>query len=140
MVVDASVWVAALDPGDPFRPVAIAFLTAATAAAVEFAGPATMVVEIACAMARKTGDPEVGIRAYHELMDNADLSLHPLDPSLLDLALQLGAGLGLRSGDALYAAVARRRSVPLVSWDRELLERAGAVTPEEWLARAPAQS
>lgn len=134
MVIDASVWVAASDPHDPLQQVAITFLAAAALSGTELRGPSIMVVEVACALARKAGDPEVGVRAYHELMDHAELALERIDAALLEGAVQLGAGLGLRSGDALYVAVAKHHSMPLVSWDRDLVERAGAVTPEQWLA------
>lgn len=133
MVVDASVWVAASDPHDPLRQEAIAFLSSAAESGALLRGPATLVVEVACALARKAGHPAVGARAYEELMDHADLHLDAVDASLIEAAIRLGAGLGLRSGDAFYAAVARRHKVPLIAWDRELVERAGAVTPEAWL-------
>lgn len=35
--------------------------------------------------------------------------------------------------DALYAAAAAIYASELVSWDEDLLRRAGAVTPADWL-------
>jgi predicted nucleic acid-binding protein len=138
MVVDASVWVAASDPHDPLRRVAVSVFKSAAESGAVLRGPATLVVEVACALARKAGHPGVGVRAYEELMDHAGLHLDPVDGSLIEAAIRLGAGLGLRSGDAFSAAVARRHEVPLIAWDRELVERAGAVTPEAWLGSASA--
>ncbi len=41
----------------------------------------------------------------------------------------------LRGAIALYAATASLANAPLVSWDDELVSRAGAVTPQQWLAK-----
>ena len=50
-------------------------------------------------------------------------------------AVRLGTTTGLRAADALYAATAARSGDGvLVSWDLELIERAGAVTPPAWLS------
>jgi predicted nucleic acid-binding protein len=46
----------------------------------------------------------------------------------------LGTEKRLRSGDALYIAAAERTGVRLVTWDPELIERAGSITPIDWLA------
>ena len=46
---------------------------------------------------------------------------------------RLGTGRYLRSGDALYAALAEGLEGEVVTWDMELVERAGALTPREWI-------
>jgi predicted nucleic acid-binding protein len=53
---------------------------------------------------------------------------------LLPIAEEVGCRVFLRGADALYAATARVTRTPLIAWDRELIERAGALTPEQWLA------
>lgn len=53
---------------------------------------------------------------------------------LLRQAISIGPRLLLRGADALYAATAVLYSADLVSWDNELVQRAGAVTPADWLA------
>jgi len=63
------------------------------------------------------------------------LHLEPLDEGLLSEALRLGTTFRLRAADALYAATASLGADGvLVSWDNELIERAGAATPTAWLA------
>ena len=50
-------------------------------------------------------------------------------------AATLGAERFLRGADAVYAATAEATDGRLVSWDREQVERAGAITPQAWLDR-----
>jgi len=47
----------------------------------------------------------------------------------------MGTERFLRAGDAIYAAVAEAVDGEIVSWDKELVNRAGAVTPEAWVER-----
>jgi len=50
-------------------------------------------------------------------------------------AIAVGTRRFLRSGDALYAALAEELECEVVAWDVELVERAGALTPGDWIAR-----
>ncbi|HEV8260717.1 MAG TPA: hypothetical protein VGQ19_08175 [Burkholderiales bacterium] len=43
--------------------------------------------------------------------------------------MAIAAQYFLRGADAVYAALARQLGTPLVTWDKELLERAAAVVP-----------
>ena len=65
---------------------------------------------------------------------NPLLSLLPLNERLLVLAGELGVRNRVRGADALYVAAAVLSGAPLVSWDQELVNRAGAVTPTDWLS------
>ena len=65
------------------------------------------------------------------------MHLDPLDGALLRLALRLGLQQRLRGADALYAATAQLAGAALISWDNELIQRAGAMTPSAWLAANP---
>jgi predicted nucleic acid-binding protein len=56
-----------------------------------------------------------------------------LRDELLLEAESIGAASFLRGADALYAATSRTTDGQLVSWDREMVERAGAITPSDWL-------
>ena len=53
---------------------------------------------------------------------------------MLRQAIQVGTRDFL-SGDALYAAVREGTEGEVVSWDGELIGRAGALTPEGWIER-----
>jgi predicted nucleic acid-binding protein len=75
--------------------------------------------------------------ALNQLRAHPLLTLQPLDQALLGAAAQLGLQHLLRGADALYAATAQLSRSQLVSWDNELIQRAGAFTPPAWLAANP---
>ncbi len=133
LTVDANVWVSAFDSRNHFHGASTGFLVAALEQGLSFTGPAFVLVEVACALARRGGDAGTGRAARDELLANPRLVLEPLTGAFLSAAARLGADLRLRSGDALYAAAAELTRAPLVSWDDELIRRAGAVTPATWL-------
>jgi predicted nucleic acid-binding protein len=77
----------------------------------------------------------MGHKASVKMKANKLIHLEALDDGLLSEALRLGTRFRLRAVDALYAATAALETDGvLVSWDNELIERAGAVTPTAWLA------
>jgi len=133
LAVDANVWVSAFDPHNHFHGASAGFLAAALEQGLSFTGPAFVLVEVACALARRGGDTRTGHAARDELLANPRLALEPLTSAFLSAAARLGADLRLGSGDALYAAAAELTRAPLVSWDDELIRRAGGATPATWL-------
>ena len=78
-------------------------------------------------------NPAIGTRAAGEIRVHRLVHLDPLDGALLRLGLQQR----LRGADALYAATAQLAGAALISWDNELIQRAGAMTPSAWLAANP---
>lgn len=135
LVLDANIWVSAFDAGDPHHPESVALLAAAARRGEALAGPALLLLESVCALARRTGDPELARAAGERLAAHPALRLEPMDDDLLATALHLGTALRLRGGDALYAATAALLACPLLSWDAELVARGGAESPRTWLAR-----
>jgi predicted nucleic acid-binding protein len=131
--VDANVWVAALDESDAFHAVSTRFLESARDRRLLLHGPAILLVEIACALARRRDDAEAGLAAAATLRGLVALRLHAHDPELEIGALELGARLRLRGADSYYVAVAARAKTPLITWDAEMLDRAGGRTPAKWL-------
>jgi predicted nucleic acid-binding protein len=68
---------------------------------------------------------------------------NPLTEAQGEKAAALAAQQFLRGAHAVYVALAKQLGAPLVTWDKELLERAAAVvptlTPSEWLRRNPGE-
>jgi predicted nucleic acid-binding protein len=60
-----------------------------------------------------------------------------VDASLARLSADLAAQLQLGGADALYVALAQRLGIPLITWDREQLQRGlaavTALTPDDAL-------
>ena len=135
LTVDASVWVAAGNPDDMFAERSREFLAVAAQQSESFCAPAFVEVEVACALARRWQNAEAGRQWAKSIRVNPGITAVPADAALLAFAVHLGTKLLLRAGDALYVAVSMIYSAPLISWDAELIQRAGAITPSDWLAK-----
>jgi predicted nucleic acid-binding protein len=57
-----------------------------------------------------------------------------VDTLLIAQAMLSATRSFLRGADALYAATAKLNNTHLISWDEELIRRANAITPSDWLA------
>ncbi len=137
VAVDASVWIAGQDAADPFCAASRLFFNRALAAGIVIHVPAFAQVEVACALARKLRNPSQGERLTSLIFKTASAREHPVNAALLAKALSLGTTKFLRGADSLYAATAEIRGCGLVSWDKEHLKRAGALSPNDWLTANP---
>jgi predicted nucleic acid-binding protein len=135
LTVDSNVWIAAGDPTDRFHAASREFLTAAVDDQRTFILPAFAWVEIACALARRLRNAQLGVRAANAVLALPRVQSVPTDESMLLHALEVGPRLMVRGADALFASVAVQHKSILISWDKELVQRAGALTPLEWLQR-----
>lgn len=134
LTLDASVWVSALDPGDAFHGKSATFVDMISRQKLALHGPAIVVLEVSCALSRRLRRAGPADEAARWLRAHPMLTLLAVDDVLLEGAIGIGRERGLRGMDALYAATAALMGAPLVSWDVELLQRAGAKSPMEWMA------
>ena len=137
LVLDANLWVAAFDPSDRFHDDSVTLFRTSAARSQVLAGPSFVVLESVCALGRRIGDPQKARAAGAKMTAHPSLHFEPVTEALLAEALRLGLDHRLRGPDALYAATAVRLGCPLLSWDLELLERGGALSPSDWLAANP---
>lgn len=137
MTLDASVWIAGLDMADRFHLDSVHFFSVATMQGWSLFAPTFALVEVGCAVARRKGDGEHGRRALERIRSWSQLTLVEATRYLPDPAAEVGISCLLRGSDATYAATARVTGTRLVTWDRELIERAGGMTPTDWLAANP---
>lgn len=137
LTIDANVWVAAADPSDEFSEDSRAFLRGVIKRRQRIYLPAFAPVEIACALARRRRSAVAGQVLATALVQLPWVVQVPLDTQLLARALLSGTQGLLRGADALYVATAELHQTPLISWDTELIRRAGAITPRDWLATTP---
>jgi predicted nucleic acid-binding protein len=135
LVVDASVWVSAADASDAFSETSRHFLLTALRRRTAILLPAITRLEVACALARRLRDAGQGRELAEELLRSPLVNEAALDAPLLTAALARGTAAFLRAADALYVAAAQSTDAELVAWDRELICRAGALSPETWLTR-----
>jgi predicted nucleic acid-binding protein len=137
VTVDASVWIAAQDQADPFCAQSRLFFSRVALAGIVFQVPAFARLEVACALTRKLRNPQQGERLANLVFQAAGAREHPINSMLLAKALAVGTTKFLRGADAIYSATAELVGCALVSWDKEHLQRAGALTPDDWLLANP---
>jgi predicted nucleic acid-binding protein len=86
--------------------------------------PALLLLEVAGAIARRTGDHNLAQRTLEELSHLPGLRLIEMERSLIEAAGNLAAQLGLRGADAVYVAAAEYLNLPLCTLDEEQARRA----------------
>jgi predicted nucleic acid-binding protein len=137
VVVDASVWVSRLVPHAVHHEVSRHWLERYTADGGRLVAPVILFIEVAGAIARRTGQPALAHRAVAQLWSIGALRVAPVDMAVGREATRLAADLRMRGADAIYAAVARRLRIPLVTWDAEQQQRAGVLIPTYTPAAIP---
>ncbi len=127
-VLDASVFVSAVSPHEVHHGEALR-LMATVPDDVPYVVPAVFRVEVVAALARR-GATDAHLDAVDARIRGPRFALAGLDHALVDLATALARSARLRGYDALYAAVALQRRLPLLNLDRELADRLRTVRPD----------
>jgi predicted nucleic acid-binding protein len=135
MVVDASVVVSHVVPHDVHHAASRAWLARHLSEGGLVIAPALLLLEIASAVARRTGAPRLAQRAVEAVLRLPALRLVLVDDVLARRAAVLAGRLRLRGADAVYIATAATLRQPQVTWDTEQRDRAARViqvmVPEE---------
>lgn len=134
LTLDANVWVSAFDSKDALHGDSATFLKVISQQKLALHGPATVVLEVTCAIARRLRRAGPADEAARWMRAHPTLKLLAVDDLLLEAGLSMGRDRGLRGMDALYAATAAMMAAPLISWDAELIQRADAMSPADWVA------
>lgn len=141
MIVDASVWVAIFRENDVHHGASIEFLDWAVANQQELNIPNLALAEIAGVFARQTGKARLASRTVRTVLALPRLQRHGLNDALADRAAVLAANCKLRGADAVFVALAEALDQPLITLDREILERSSLVVeveaPDVWVHRQP---
>ena len=127
MVVDASVIVSRLVPHDVHYEATRRWLTQHIADGGLLIAPTLLLVEVAGAVARRTGKPRLAQQAVAAVSSFPRLRLVPLDEILARAAARLAGRFRVRGADAIYIAAAAALRVPLATWDLEQRERAAPI-------------
>ena len=127
MVIDASLWVSALVVHAIHHVRSREWLAAHVGADDRLAVPSLALVEVAGAIARRTGVEELGRQAAEAIRTVPGLDIVGLDAESAMEAARIAAAWRLRGADAVYVALARLLNVPLVTLDQEIEERAGGI-------------
>jgi len=137
-VIDASVFVADAQPHEPFHADANRLLETLAAQECVLHVPAIVLSEIAAALARGAGGPELAREAVGLYRQWPGIRISPVDEMLGSLAADVAAGSRIRVCDAVYVALAYMEQALLVTLDGQQRERAPsgvtACTPVQTLA------
>ncbi len=129
IVIDASVWVSFFVKQDVNHAGTQPWLTKILTNQVAIAAPILLLAEISGAMSWRLGRADLGKRIINHLLAIPSLRLVSTGHALGIQAARIAARHQLRGANALYVAVADQLSIPLVSWDKEQIQRvAGLIT------------
>lgn len=127
-LVDASVWVALVESGSPYREPAISLIREQ---GTRLNALDLTLYEVANAIGVKQGDAMEASRVNRLLLRCCRDRVFGVDVEIIESALQIAAEHGLTAYDAAYVAAARRHGLTLVSVDvRDLVSKGLAVTPD----------
>jgi predicted nucleic acid-binding protein len=128
LLVDASVWIAARDPDDPFRRAARSIVLDVTRSV---AAMDLTFYEVANVMGARKGQLDEARHLLRFLAQRCGEQIVTIDPSLSESALEVAAEHGLTAYDAAYVAAAHRHGWTLVSGDiADLVSKGLAVAPD----------
>ena len=128
LLIDASVWVAALDRDDRFHAAARKLVTSTD---LSLSALDLTLYEVANAVTRRTGRPGPAQAAAEGIELACGDHLQSVDASLIADAAQIATEHGLTIYDAAYVATSHRNSWTLVSTDiADLVSSKLAVTPD----------
>ncbi len=127
VTIDASVFVSAFTPSEKAHWVSKAFMRAVRQGGTPIILPTLIIVEIAAAIGRGQGRPDLGYAFATEVSRFPELTLVGLDGVMAREAAEIAACHRLRGSDAVYVAVARRFGSTLITLDVEQRTRAEAL-------------
>ena len=127
VVVDASVLTSWLVASDSNHKASRFWVEQYNATGGLLVAPALLVIEVAAAIARPTGQPELAKAAVKKLNEVRTLRLVAVGSVFARSAVTIASDLRLRAGDSTYVTIAHKLHIPLVSWDKEQLNRAAVL-------------
>lgn len=138
VVLDASLLVAGIRPGELYYHEARRAVETLTRERVNLFAPAIVLAEVAAAIARGSGSADQAARDVQLVRRLAGLQIVAVGGTLADLAARVAAQQHLRGCDAVYVALAQQQRAVLITLDNEQRQRAPATvsawTPIELLA------
>ena len=137
--LDSSVLVSAFSPNEVSHFASRQLLNRMRDDSLPAIQPWLLLPEVAAAISRAQDNAALALRLVRALASLPHFLFVPLDQTLADLATEAAAQQRLRSGDAIFVAVARRFDTILVTLDTEQLTRAASVArvcqPQDVMSR-----
>jgi predicted nucleic acid-binding protein len=86
-----------------------------------------LVIETASGVARVTHQTVLGTQAASQIYTIPFIEIVPIDQDLVNETASVAAQFKLRGADAVFVALAKLKSIPLVSFDNEQLTRSASI-------------
>lgn len=125
-VIDASVYMALINSDERDHASSWAWFQQAIADRESVVAPVILLAEVAAAVSRGVGDPVLAHRVVQQLEGSEVIELIPVTLTLAEQAATMAADYRIRGCDAVYVALADQLGEPLVTLDRQQLERGAA--------------
>ena len=126
-VVDASAFVAMLNPNEPGYAASTAWFQQELRSKHVISAPAILMTEAAAAISRGAGNTSQAHQVIRQLSRSTSIRLYPVTTGLAEQAAVIAADHRLRGCDAIYVALAKQLGETLITLDREQLQRGTAV-------------
>lgn len=123
-VVDASVIISAILPGEPHHDASRKWFDALVNLGQHFTAPAILLSEVAAPLSRAYNQPELAESVIQILMTATFSELVPVSVPLANRAATIASEYKIRGCDAVYVALAEALGEELITLDRQQSERA----------------
>lgn len=127
VIIDASVWVAFFLTTDSTHRTSYIWIDHHTSAGGMLVAPSILLTEVAAAIARRLGQPQMALHAAATISNLNLMRIVPMDGALMQEATVIAANLRLRGADSIYVATAKQLGIPLLTWDHEQLTKSVGV-------------
>ena len=119
MIVDASVWISAILPGDVHHETSSKWIDQVNAAGGVLVVPAHFPAEV-CGAISRIQPPGVSLAQMTEFLFHPEFfDIHQISSELSRLSADVAGSSALRGSDSVYVALAAQLGLPLVSWDTQ---------------------
>jgi predicted nucleic acid-binding protein len=129
VIIDASVWISYFNTQDVNHEITTRWLDPLLGSGRPIYAPTLLPVEVSGAITRMTGNSLLGSKAAAEILDIGAVEVVPLDQALMETAVDVACSVALKGADAVYVATAISVDQPLVTWDRQMLDRPSGLVP-----------
>lgn len=126
-IIDTSVYVAIVNRTEPGHQASLAWFKHMERTNSPITAPAIFLAEVGAALSRGLGNAEIGHQIVNQLLQRNLVEIVPVTTYLGQRAALIAANYKIRGCDAVYVALAEQLERPLVTLDRQQLERGSRV-------------
>lgn len=128
-VMDASVFVAMLNPNEPGYTASMAWFQQEARLKNVISAPVILMAEAAAAISRGMDNTNQAHQVIKQLSHSTSIQLYPVTSGLAEQAAVIAADHRIRGCDAIYIALAQQLGETLITLDKQQLHRGTAVIP-----------